>query len=65
MIKVNGEVIENAEGMTITELLKLRDLPDRMIAIECNGMIVPRKTWEERTLCDGDHIEVVRFVGGG
>lgn len=65
MIKVNGENIEEAENVLIADFLKSHGFPDKMIAVEINGAIVPRKTWGERRLADGDRVEVVRFVGGG
>ncbi len=65
MIRVNGETIDGAEGMTVADFLKSHGYPDRMIAVECNGMIIPRKEWGETCLKDGDSVEVVRFVGGG
>lgn len=46
----------------LIELLQLK--PDR-IAIERNGEIVPRTTWAQVSLNDGDKLEVVQFVGGG
>lgn len=65
MIKVNGEVIDGAEGMKVAEFLKAHGYPNKMIAVECNGTIIPRKDWGETCLKDGDSVEVVRFVGGG
>jgi sulfur carrier protein len=35
------------------------------VAVEHNGMIVPRAGWAEATLNGGDRLEVVHFVGGG
>lgn len=65
MIKVNGEMLEVAEGTNVATFLKEHGYPDKMIAVECNGNIIPRSTWEEAILKDGDTVEVVRFVGGG
>jgi sulfur carrier protein len=38
--------------------------PDR-VAVELNRDIVPRESWLETRLNEGDHLEVVHFVGGG
>ena len=38
--------------------------PDR-VAIELNRNIVPRSQWPETHLAEGDHLEIVHFVGGG
>ncbi len=65
MVKVNGEVVQDADGMSVSEFLSTHGYPDKMIAVECNGTIISRKDWDEVTLKDGDAVEVVRFVGGG
>jgi len=33
--------------------------------VELNRDIVPRNLWVETMLHEGDHLEVVHFVGGG
>jgi thiamine biosynthesis protein ThiS len=38
--------------------------PDR-VAVELNRDIVPRDRWERTHLSEGDHLEIVHFVGGG
>ena len=35
------------------------------VAVEHNGEIVPRASWPQTTLTEGDRLEVVHFVGGG
>ena len=35
------------------------------VAVERNGEIVPRASWGETSLDEGDRLEVVHFVGGG
>ena len=35
------------------------------VAVELNRAIVPRTEHAERTLAEGDVIEIVHFVGGG
>jgi thiamine biosynthesis protein ThiS len=35
------------------------------VAIERNQDVIPRRTWAEASLHDGDQIEIVTFVGGG
>ncbi len=65
MIKVNGEQIGDADGMNVAEFLEKHGFPKKMLAVECNGAIIPRAKWVETCLADGDVVEVVRFVGGG
>ena len=35
------------------------------VAVERNEDVVPRTTWGEAPLADGDQIEIVAFIGGG
>jgi thiazole synthase len=35
------------------------------VAVERNQDVVPRRTWTEAALADGDQLEIVAFVGGG
>ncbi len=65
---VNGEerLLDSLlPGCTMAEFVAtLQFRPDR-VAVEQNGEIVPRTTWHETVLQDGDKLEVVHFVGGG
>ncbi len=65
MITLNGNQVPDAEGLNVTELLIREGYPTRLIAVECNGSIVPRNAYESHHFTDGDVVEVVRFVGGG
>lgn len=65
MATVNGNKIAAADGKNIAEFLQSQGYPDRMLAVECNGNIVPRRDWENVVLKEADTLEVVRFVGGG
>ena len=64
MVKINGHD-ENAAGMTIEEYLKNTDYDPKRIAIERNGEIIPKATYANVVLQDGDSLEIVSFVGGG
>ncbi len=64
-VVLNGEEREIPEGLTILGLLEhLKLNPDR-VAIERNREVVPRAAWATVTLCEGDRVEIVHFVGGG
>ena len=64
MVKINGRETDS-EGKTLMEYLKETEYPLRRIAVECNGEIVPKTSYETKVICDGDKIEIVSFVGGG
>jgi thiamine biosynthesis protein ThiS len=64
-ITVNGKPQEVADGSTVAELLRQRDLPPERVAVERNRVIVPRATFATVVLEAGDVLEIVTFVGGG
>ena len=64
-ITVNGETRQAADGTTIRQLLEELQIPQTRVAVEINLEIAPKATYGERTLQDGDKIEIVHFVGGG
>ena len=62
---VNGRLIELTGEMTVSGFLEREGFSADRVAVEKNGEIVPRRLFDTETLCDGDKIEVVHFVGGG
>lgn len=64
-ITLNGQPHELAEPLTVSGLLAVLGLPERKIAVERNREIVPKSSYDEELLDDGDRIEIVQFVGGG
>ncbi len=54
-----------ADGMTMLGLLTQMDLLGKRIAVERNGDIVPKSTFADVILHDGDVLEIVGAVGGG
>jgi sulfur carrier protein len=67
IIVVNGESREVAEGLGLTDLLRLMELPpeQRGIAVARNGDVVLRASWPETTLMAGDRLEILHAVQGG
>ena len=64
-IRLNGEIREIPEPLSVAELLERFDLPVDRVAVERNRSIVPRSDWARVAVEGGDAIEVVQFVGGG
>ena len=64
-ITLNGAQREFPAPLTFTQLLDELDLAGKRLAVERNGEIVPRSTFTQSRLADGDRIEVVIAVGGG
>jgi sulfur carrier protein len=64
-VTINGNLVELAEPMTISQLLETSHVPPNYLAVEVNADVVPRESHEIQMVNDGDHIEVVTLVGGG
>ena len=64
-VSVNGEHRRVAGGINIVEMLNELGLDPLRVAVERNLEIVPRSTFREVRVEDGDSFEVVHFVGGG
>jgi sulfur carrier protein len=64
-IMLNGEPHELAGPMTVSALLAALKVDARRVAVEHNLKVLKRATFEEVEVREGDHVEVVNFVGGG
>jgi thiazole synthase len=64
-ISVNGEVRPVRPGMSIADMLEAIGLNPRKVAVEQNLEVVPRSTFGEVMVSEGDRFEIVHFVGGG
>lgn len=65
---INGQAREFAElaaDAKISDLITLLGLKNDRVAIERNGEIVARASWESAPVQAGDKLEIVHFVGGG
>ncbi len=51
--------------LTVADLVHELSLEGKRIAIERNGVIVPRSRYAETTVAPGDALEIVGAVGGG
>ncbi|WP_319467592.1 sulfur carrier protein ThiS [uncultured Pseudodesulfovibrio sp.] len=64
-VTVNGREADIAEGATILSMLEERGIKADSVVVERNRDIVPSEFFGDVQLQDGDHLEVLRFVGGG
>ena len=64
-IQLNGKKIIIKPKATIYDLLKQLKLNDKKVAIEHNGIIIPKSNQKKKLLKNNDKLEVVHFIGGG
>jgi thiamine biosynthesis protein ThiS len=62
---LNGDERDIAEVSSVADLVAALGLDSRKVAVERNLEIVPRSTYSDTALADGDRIEIVTFIGGG
>ncbi len=65
MITVNGERMDWHPGMTVAEILKIRNYIFRMLVIQVNGELVKRGTYDKAVVPDDAHVEVIHMISGG
>jgi len=64
-IQLNGQRHEIDACLSISQLLDHEALPQRRVAVEVNGHIIPRSQHPQYQLQDGDKVEIVHALGGG
>ena len=62
---INGEHRRVPGGTSLAQLIAAVGLDPLRVAVERNLEIVPRSTFGEVVVEDGDAYEIVHFVGGG
>jgi len=64
-IHLNGDLRHVTVGVSLADMLHELGLDPRKVAVERNLEIVPRGTFDEVRVQEGDRLEIVHFVGGG
>ena len=64
-IQLNGKKVVIKSNYSILDLLKKYKFADKKIAIEHNGVIVPKSNYRKKFLKNNDQVEIVHFIGGG
>ena len=66
-IELNGELVELAPATTVAAVVERagagRDR--RGVAVAVDGEVVPRSSWEQTELTEGQRVEVVGAIQGG
>ncbi|BCB03820.1 sulfur carrier protein ThiS [Bacillus sp. KH172YL63] len=65
-LRINGQPVTVPDTIvTIDDLIHHFKLNQRMIIVEQNRNILIKENHQKTTVQNGDHIELVQFVGGG
>jgi sulfur carrier protein len=63
-IKINGKS-EEIEAATVLDVLKVKNIEPRMVAVELNESMVDRESLDTTPIREGDHLEFLFYMGGG
>ena len=64
-ITLNGKPHELEQATSVAALLDMLSITPKQVAVAVNGEVVPRDTWTDAKVAEGDAVEIVRAVGGG
>ncbi len=64
-IQLNGKKVMISSNYSLTDLLKKYNLLNKKVAIEHNGIIIPKEDFKKKLLKNNDKVEIVHFIGGG
>ncbi len=64
-LRVNGKEVDLPSGLSLLDYLAGLAVDAGAVAVELNGDILARESYADRTLKEGDRLEIVRMVGGG
>jgi sulfur carrier protein len=64
-IQLNGKKIVIKSNYSLFDLLKKYKLNSKKVAVEHNGVIIPKINYKKKNLKNNDRVEVVHFIGGG
>ena len=64
-IQLNGKKVVIKTKFSIFDLLKRYKLTNKKVAVEHNGMIIPKANYNKKYLKNNDKVEIVHFIGGG
>ena len=64
-VRLNGEIREIPDEMTVAGLLAHLGVKAQRVAVEVNEAVVTKDRYDAHALKSGDAVEIVAFVGGG
>lgn len=64
-VTANGKRKELPGEMSVSHFLELLSISPQIVVVELRGEIVHRPEYDAAIIRDGDHLEVVRMMGGG
>lgn len=64
-IMINGQKESIADGTTVEDILKAKDVRPEMVAVEINGELIQKGEYPNYALSTGDQMEFLYYMAGG
>ncbi len=64
-VRLNGELREIPDGLTVAGLLEHLGVKAQRVAVELNETVITKARYGSQRIGQGDSVEIVAFVGGG
>ena len=64
-IVLNGDPAELPGPMSVQALLERLQIDPRVVAVECDRVVIKRARYADTMVTEGVEVEIVAFVGGG
>ena len=66
-IRINGEerIIQCNKIISLNETMELLGYSSNTVIVELNNQIINSEEWKNKSIKDGDKLEIVSIVGGG
>lgn len=61
----NRKEVFDREEMTVSDLLKEKNMTFRMRLVKINGSLVEKDKYDTTTVSDGDNVQVIYLMSGG
>jgi sulfur carrier protein len=64
-VTINGNTRDVTPDTTVVALMDTLNLKPALTAVQLNGVILNKDNLPTTFLSEGDHVELIRIVGGG
>ena len=65
LVKINGKDSYIPKDSTVQDLIRVKNLPEKLIIVDLNGTILNAELWSKTYVRPDDYLQFIQIVGGG
>jgi thiamine biosynthesis protein ThiS len=65
LVTINGKESDILPDSTIQDLIRAKNLPEKIIIVDLNGNIINPEDWSNTYLRPDDDLELIQIIAGG